>query len=107
MAAAVNRVIGTALVGLGLVLIAVALFFGAFGWMNNGAAAGLGLFLVIAGFGGAAIAIGFAFHVVARFHAARSRWRWWLQVLVPLVITYLAFGLAAELSVIVDNMTRR
>lgn len=102
-----NRLVATALVGLGLALIAVGVFFGVFGWMNSGAAAGLEALLVTAGFGAAAIAIGLSFFVVARSHAAAWRWRWWLQVLLPLVAIYLAFGLAAEFSVFVGNTLRR
>ncbi len=102
-----NRLVATALIGLGLALIAIGIFLGAFGWMNNGAAAGLELLLVTSGFGAAAIAIGFSFHVVARAHAAASRWRWWLQVVLPLLAIYLAVGLAAEFSIFVGNALRR
>lgn len=102
-----NRLVGTVLVGLGLALIAVGVFLGVFGWMNDGAAAGLELLLVTSGFGCAAIAIGVSFHVVARAHTAVWRWRWWLQVLLPLLAIYLAFGLAAEFSVFVGNALRR
>ena len=107
MASSVNRVVGTGFIVLGLGLIGFGVFVGAFGWMNDGAAAGLGLFLVPVGFGLAAIAIGVSFHVVARAHASASRWRWWLQPLLPLVTFFLAFGLAAEFSVLVDRLTRR
>lgn len=90
----------------GVCVIAFGVFFAAFGWMNDGAMAGLGLLLIPGGFGAAAIAVGASFLLVARLHASRSRWRWWSQVLVPLVTLYLAFGLAAEFSVLVDRYLR-
>ena len=107
MAASVNRVIGTSFIVLGCALIGFGLLFGAFAWMNDGAAAGLGVLLVPSGFGAAAMAIGFSFHFIARAHATNSKWRWWLQPLLPLLTIYLAFGLAAEFSVLVDRMLRR
>lgn len=107
MASSVNRVLGTACIVLGLALIGFGVFFGAFAWMNDGASAGLGVLLVPSGFGAAAIAIGLAFYYVARSHAARSKWRWWLQLLLPVLTTYLAFGVAATFSELVENMLRR
>lgn len=58
-------------------------------------------------FAAAAIAIGASFFVVARLHAVNHRWRWWLQVLLPLGTAYLAFGLAATFSGVVERALRR
>lgn len=92
---------------LSLCLIGFGLVFGAFAWMNDGARAGLGVMLVPSGFGIAAAVIAACFFYVARAHAGGSRWRWWLQVLLPVFTLYLAFGLAAEFSEIVDDLLRR
>lgn len=106
MIARINRIIGAIVIALGLGVIGFGVVFALFGWMNNGAAAGLGLLLVPGGFGAAAVAVGAAFYFVGRLHASNSRWRWWLQVLMPLMTAYVAFGLAAEFSVIVDRSLR-
>ena len=107
MASSVNRIVGTLFIVLSLALIGFGLVFGAFAWMNDGARAGLGVMLVPGGFAAAAGVIGFSFYYVARAHGSGSKWRWWLQLLLPLITFYLAFGLAAEFSQIVDNMLRR
>jgi hypothetical protein len=101
-----NRLAGSALVVLGLVILGVGFFLGLFAWMNNGVAAGLELTVVTAGFALAFVVTGFSFRVIARAHAARSARRWWLQVLLPLAAAWIAFGLAAEFSSIAGNLVR-
>lgn len=107
MASSVNRIVGTFFIVLGLALLGFGLIFGAFAWMNDGAAAGLGVLLVPSGFGTGAIIVGLSFYYVARAHVSRAKWRWWLQLLLPLFTLYLAFGLAAEFSELVDRLLRR
>lgn len=104
--AVANHFVGSALFVLGLIIAAAGCYLGIFAWMNDGAAAGLELMLVTGGFGLAAVVIGFSFRVIARAHADRSPRRWWLQVLLPIVTAWIAFGLAAELSSLVEDLAR-
>lgn len=105
-AVAANRLAANLFFGLGLIIAGVGVFFGIFAWMNDGAAAALQTVLVTAGFGLASVAIGFSFRAIARAHSARSSWRWWFQVLLPLLAAWIGFGLAAEFSGVVDDFVR-
>lgn len=107
MTSTINLVVGVAFIVLGLSLFGFGVFFGFFGGLNDGAAVGVSLLLVPGGFAAAAVVIGLSFFVVARLHARSHRWRWWLQVLLPLATFYLAFGLAAMFSVVVERALRR
>jgi hypothetical protein len=103
IAAAVNRWISYALLGLGVALIAFGVYFGLFAWANDGFIAGIKLFCMSAAFGAALAITGFAFRFAAAAHARSRPRRWWIQVLV-VVIGYVAFGLAAELSSFLDRI---
>ena len=105
IAAAVNRMIWYGLLGIGLVLVAFGAYFGAFAWANDGLMAGVGVFGTSAGFGCALVITGLAFRFVAEAHAKVRPRRWWLQVL-PLLVGYVAFGLAAEMSSFLERMAK-
>ena len=103
IAAAVNRWLSYAFLGIGAALVAFGLYLGAFAWANDGLIAGARLFGTSAAFGCALAVTGLTFHFAAAAHAKREPRRWWLQVL-PLVVLYVAFGLAASSSSFLDRM---
>lgn len=100
-----NNVVAIGFIMLGLAIIGFAVFMGAFAWLNNGLAAGLGLLIVAGSLGAAFLVTGWCFVVIARAHANASRFRWWLQIGLPL-ISPIFFGLAAELSSLADRLSR-
>jgi hypothetical protein len=103
IAAAVNRWLWYALLGIGLALVAFGVFFGLFAWANDGLVAGVRLFATSAGFGCALAITGLAFRFAAEMHSNARPRRWWFQVL-PLLVGYVAFGLAASMSSMLDKM---
>ena len=105
IAAAINRCIWYALFGIGLALVAFGVYFGAFAWANDGLIAGVGVFGTSAGFGCALVITGLAFRFVAEAHAKVQPRRWWLQLL-PLLVGYVAFGLAASMSSVLERKTK-
>lgn len=105
IAAAVNRWFWYALLGIGLALVAFGIYFGLFAWANDGPAAGVGLFGVSAAFGCALAVTGLAFRFAAEAHSKLRPRRWWIQLLLlPLPVGYVAFGLAATMSSVLDRM---
>ena len=103
IAAVVNRWISYALLGVGAALVAFGLYLGVFAWANDGFVAGARLFGTSAAFGCALAISGLAFRFAAAAHARGERRRWWLQV-VPLLVGYVAFGLAASSSALLDRI---
>jgi len=103
VAAAVNRWISYALLGIGVALVAFGIYLGLFAWANDGLIAGVRLFGTSAAFGCALAITGLAFRFVASAHSKGERRRWWLQVL-PLLVGYVAFGLAASSSAFLDRI---
>lgn len=103
IAAAVNRWIWYALLGIGAALVAFGAYLGLFAWANDGLAAGIRLFGTSAAFGCALAITGLAFRFAAEAHAKAQPRRWWFQVL-PLLVGYVSFGLAATLSSFLDRM---
>lgn len=103
IAAAVNRWIGYALLGLGVALVAIGLYLGAFAWANDGLTAGVRVFGTSAVFGIALVITGLTFRIAADAHAKARPRRWWFQLL-PIIVGYVAFGLAATLSSVLDRM---
>lgn len=103
IAAAVNRWIWYALLGIGVALVAFALYLGLFAWANDGFIAGVRLFGTSAAFGCAFVITGLAFRFAADAHSKTRPRRWWFQVL-PLLVGYIAFGLAATSSSFLDRM---
>lgn len=63
----------------------------------------LGIGLALAAFGRALAMTGLAFRFAAPAHSKAQPRRWWLQVL-PLLVGYIAFGLAASTSSVLDRM---
>lgn len=105
IAAAVNRWISYALLGVGVALIAFGVYMGLFAWANDGLIAGVRLFGTSAAFGAGLAITGLAFRFAAEAHVKRGPQRWWIQLLV-LVIGYVAFGLAAWSSSFLDRIDR-
>ncbi len=103
IAAAVNRWIWVAFLGIGAALVAFGVYLGIFAWANDGLIAGVRLFGASAAFGCALAITGFAFRFAAEAHSNIWPRRWWIQAL-PLLVGYLAFGLAATLSSFLDRM---
>lgn len=103
IAAAVNRWTAYALIGLGVGLIAFGVYLGGFAWANDGARAGVRLFGTSAAFGAGLAIAGLAFRYAAAAHARGERRRWWIQALAVL-IAYLAFGVAAWASSLLDRI---
>lgn len=103
IAAAVNRWIWYALLGIGLALVAFGIYLGLFAWANDGPAAGVRLFGTSAAFGGALAVTGLVFRFAAEAHSKVRERRWWIQLL-PLLVGYVAFGLAASTSSVLDRM---
>lgn len=103
IAAAVNRWISYALLGIGVALVAFGVYLGLFAWANDGLIAGVRLFGTSAAFGCALGITGLAFRFAAAAHSKREPRRWWFQV-VPLLVWYVAFGLAASSSSFLDRI---
>jgi len=103
IAAALNRWVSYALLGIGAALVAFGIYLGLFAWANDGWLAGVRLFGTSAAFGCALALTGLAFRFVAAAHSKHERRRWWFQVL-PLLVGYVAFGLAATSSALLDRM---
>lgn len=100
-----NRLVAWVLTALGGIVVFVGMYLGIFGWLNDGAAAGLGILAVGGGFGAALVGAGYCFRLVARAHEGGSPRRWWLQVLMPMA-AYVFFGLAAMLTSVVEDLLR-
>lgn len=92
-----------ALLGVGVALVAFGVYMGLFAWANDGLLAGARLFATSAGFGCALAVTGLSFRFVAAAHVKRQPRRWWFQLL-PLLAWYVAFGLAASLSSLLDRI---
>lgn len=105
IAAAFNRWIGYGLLALGAALVAFGVYMGLFAWANDGPRAGAGVFGVSAAFGSAVALTGLAFRFAAGMHAKAAPRRWWYQVL-PILAGYLAFGLAATASSMLERALR-
>lgn len=103
IAVIINRWLSYALFALGAALIAFGAYLGLFAWANDGPIAGVGLFGITAAFGGGLIITGAAFRFAAAAHARGGPRRWWIQVLV-VVIGYVAFGLAAWSTSLLDRL---
>lgn len=103
IAAAINRWIWYALLTIGIALVAFGAYLGLFAWANDGLTAGIRLFGTSAAFGCALAITGFAFRLAAAAHSKARPRRWWLQVL-PLLVGYVSFGLAATASSFLDRM---
>jgi hypothetical protein len=99
----VNRWIWYALLGIGLALVTFGIYLGLFAWANDGLVAGVRLFGTSAAFGCALGMTGLAFRFAAEAHSKTKPRRWWIQVL-PLLVGYVAFGLAASTSSVLDRM---
>lgn len=105
MAATINRWISYVFLGIGAALIAFGAYLGLFAWANDGLIAGVRLFGTSAAFGGGLAITGAAFRFAAAAHARGGQRRWWIQLLVVL-IGYVAFGLAAWSSSLLDRVER-
>ena len=105
MLATINQGVGMVLIGLGIVLLAVGAYLGFFGWLNDGPAAGLELFLTAAAFGLGLVAGGLAFRLASIAHARGHHSRWWIQILAPLAAA-VAMTVAAGASAVVDKVFR-
>ena len=103
--ATLNRWISYALLGLAVALVAFGLYFGLFAWANDGLVAGIQIIGMCAGFGAWLAITGYAFRFAGAAHARRAPQRWWIQLLV-LVISFVAFGLAAEFSSYLQRIKR-
>jgi hypothetical protein len=79
------------------------MFLGGFAWLNDGARAGLRLAGTAGAFAAGAALAGYAFRFAAAAHARGDGRRWWIQALVVLA-AYLAFGLAAWASSLLDRL---
>lgn len=105
MFAALNRGIAYVLIGLGIALIGVGVYLGFFAWLNDGVVAGVRLFGTTGAFGAGFALAGLGFRFAAAAHARGDRRRWWIQVLV-VVLGYVAFGLAATGTSLLDRIGR-
>jgi hypothetical protein len=105
MLAALNRWLGAALIAVGMLIAAVGVFFGAFGWLNDGPRVGLQLLGVCGAFGAGLSIAGGAFLFAGAAHRRRDPRRWWIQLL-AVVVGYVAVGLAAEASSLLDRLGR-
>lgn len=105
MIATLNRWIGVGLLVIGTAIALTGVVLGFFAWINDGATAGLRLVGVTTAFGSALAAGGGAFLWAAGAHARRHPRRWWTQA-IAVVLAYVAFGLAAELTSLLDRTTR-
>jgi len=103
IAATVNRWIWYVLLSIGAGLLAFGVYLGLFAWANDGLTAGLRLFGTSAAFGCALAITGLAFRFAAEAHLKSRERRWWIQVL-PVLVGYVAFGLAATSSSFLDGM---
>jgi hypothetical protein len=106
MSATLNRWIGSALLAIGVCLIAVGIYLGLFAWLNDGPLAGLGVFGTGGAFGAATASTGLALRFAAAAHARSHPRRWWIQV-AAIVAAYIAVGLAAEATSFLDRLARR
>lgn len=105
MIATVNRWSGAALIAVGILVAAVGVFFGAFGWLNDGPIVGLKLLGVCGAFGAGLSIAGGGLLVAGAAHRRRDPRRWWIQLL-AVVVGYGAVGLAAEASSLLDRLGR-
>lgn len=106
IAAAVTRWIWYALLVIGVVLVAFGIYLGLFAWANDGLSAGVRLFGASAAFGCALAITGLALRFAAEAHSKAQPRRWWVQVL-PLLVGYVAFGLAATSSSFLDRLSEQ
>lgn len=97
-----NRVIAGLLYGASVVLVGSGLFFGLFGWLNDGWSAGMKIVLLTASFGAAFAGAGAAFRAAAAAFARRDRRRLWWQA-GAILVSYVLFGLAATASSWLDR----
>ena len=105
MLAMLNRWLGGALIALGIAVAVVGIFFGAFGWLNDGPVVGFKLLALCGAFGTAMAVAGMALRYAGAAHARRDPRRWGIQLL-AVVVAYLALGLAAEASSLLDRIGR-
>lgn len=105
MLATLNRFIGNGLIAIGVLLAAFGVYFGGFAWLNSGAKAGIVLLGTAGAFSVGFALAGFAFRFAAAAHARRAPRRWWIQVAAVLA-AYVAFGLAAEATSLLDRLSR-
>ena len=101
--APINRWLGTSLLVLAACIGAVGVYLGGFAWLNDGLMAGLRLFGTAGAFACALAAIGLSLRLAAAAHARHHARRWWIQAATVLV-AYLAIGLAASLTSLLDRI---
>jgi hypothetical protein len=106
MIATINRWLGTALLTVAACVAAVGVYLGGFAWLNDGLKAGARLFGTAAAFAFALAATGLALRFAAGAHARLDARRWWIQ-LGTVLVAYLAFGLAAWTTSLLDRVGRR
>jgi hypothetical protein len=106
MLAGLNRWIANALFAIGICLVGVGIYLGLFAWLNVGITAGLQLLGTAGAFGAGLSVAGLALRFASAAHARSDSRRWWIQVLAVLV-GYVAFGLAAEATSLLDRLGRR
>lgn len=97
-----NRAVAALLTGVGLFVAGVGLYLGFFAWLNSGMRAGVELFAVAVGVATGFVLSALAFRIIANAHAAKSRKRWWLQVLLPLAAWALFIVPVALISSLFD-----
>ena len=103
MFATLNRWIAVACIGLAVCLVAFGVYLGGFAWFNDGPTAGLRLFGVSSAFALSLVGMSAAFRWAAAAHARGDERRWFIQV-GAIIASYIAFGLAATASSLLDRM---
>lgn len=103
MIATLNGWIATALIGLGLVVFGIGLFFAIFAWMNDGLAVALRMVLTTTSLAIGLGAGGLLFRMAASAHTRMDPRRWWIQGAV-LLGAWLAAGLAMYGMSLVDRL---
>ena len=104
MFATLNRWLAVACIGLAVCVGAFGVYIGGFAWLNDGAVAGLRLIGVSAAFALALVGMSIALKWAAAAHARGDSRRWLIQ-LAAIVAAYIAFGLAATASSLLDRAT--
>lgn len=105
MLATLNRWFGAALIAVGFMIAGAGVFFGAFGWLNDGPVVGLKLLGLCGAFGAGLSIAGFALRFAGAAHGRRDPRRWWIQLL-AVALGYGAVGLAAWASALLDRIGR-
>jgi mannose/cellobiose epimerase-like protein (N-acyl-D-glucosamine 2-epimerase family) len=106
MLATINRWLGTVLFILAACVGAVGVYLGGFAWLNDGLKAGVRLFGTAMAFALALAATGVVLRFAADAHGRGDARRWWIQF-GTLLVAYLAFGLAAWTTSLLDRVGRR